>query len=506
MGQLSRLDVSGRRLQLSFFAQHGDIQLLEDLRCRHICCSVSSGAIALSRWLNGWLGGVLESWRIFLPSAAVFFFIVVNVTTIRRLKIATLAAVASCLIVTVEALCGYYAGFQGEMFILRTNIYSPQDDVIGQLTRIRGAGFLSDPNDLAQILLIALPLAFIAWRRGRMVTNFFFVLVPAALLLWTTFLTHSRGGLLALAAVALMAARKKLGTTASTALAAIFILGMLALDFTGGRGISAADGADRLEAWANGLEMFKSAPLFGIGFNSFTDLYEITAHNSFVFCLAELGIVGKHVVDGITRHNDHGPEPASWSAKEKSSQADTWGFLHLFEASYIITSPLHSLRTCALGRNLRLDYTLPAKRCPPWLAAVQRRTQTESDPAYAPTVPKHWVVTMRLALVSFMTTSWFLSRSYTTTMYLILGLATATIALIAIRTKSSDRGTLDFVHSDARGGDDHCDLRPSSFPTLRIIKSIKLSARRESTECRFRPQFIPISALTIMHRAASIRD
>src|SRR4249920_1798469 len=124
-------------------------------------------AIALSQVAHGWLGGVLESWRMFLPSAAVFFFIVVNVTTVRRLKIVTLAAVASCLIVTVEALCGYYAGFHGELFILQTNISSPQDDVIGQLTRIRGAGFLSDPNDLAQILLIALPLVFLAWRRGR---------------------------------------------------------------------------------------------------------------------------------------------------------------------------------------------------------------------------------------------------------------------------------------------------------------------------------------------------
>jgi hypothetical protein len=36
---------------------------------------------------------------------------------------------------------------------------------------------------------------------------------------------------------------------------------------------------------------------------------------------------------------------------------------------------------------------------------------------------------MRLALISFITTGWFLSRSYATTMYLVLGLATATIAL-----------------------------------------------------------------------------
>src|ERR1700674_2922307 len=78
-------------------------------------------AIALSNVANGWLGGVLESWRLFLPSAAVFFFIIMNVTTIRRLKIATLAAVASCLFVAVEGLCGYYTGFRGEMFLLQNN-------------------------------------------------------------------------------------------------------------------------------------------------------------------------------------------------------------------------------------------------------------------------------------------------------------------------------------------------------------------------------------------------
>src|SRR5579872_4602296 len=77
------------------------------------------GAIALSQVANGWLGGVLDSMRIFLPSAAVFFFIIVNVTTIRRLKIITLAAVASCMGVAVEALSGYYAGYGGETFVLR---------------------------------------------------------------------------------------------------------------------------------------------------------------------------------------------------------------------------------------------------------------------------------------------------------------------------------------------------------------------------------------------------
>jgi O-antigen ligase len=390
-------------------------------------------AIAVSQVAHGWLGGVVESWRMFLPSAAVFFFIVVNVTTIRRLKIVTLAAVASCLVVAVEALCGYYAGFQGEMFVLQNNIYSPHDDVIGQFMRIRGAGFLSDPNDFAQILLIALPLAFLAWRRGRTVANFFVVLVPAAILLWTTYLTHSRGGLIALAAVALLAARKKLGTTASTVLASVFIFGMLALDFTGGRGISAADGADRLEAWANGLEMFKSAPLFGIGFNGFTDFHEITAHNSFVLCLAELGLLGSTLwmallVTTTTNLN------RIIGGQKKRRTGRFFGLLQLFESSYISNA-------VALERESAiLDDAGPREVLPARITASTMESGPRIAPAHATIVPLQWVIAMRLALVSFMMSAWFLSRSYTTTMYLVLGLATATIALQQRPGKSSDRG------------------------------------------------------------------
>jgi putative inorganic carbon (HCO3(-)) transporter len=396
-------------------------------------------AIALSQIAHGWLGGVVESWRLFLPSAAVFFFIVVNVTTIRRLKIAALAAVASCLVVTVEALCGYYAGFHGEMFVLQTNISSPQDDVIGQLTRIRGAGFLSDPNDLAQILLIALPLAFIAWRRGRVLTNFFVVLVPALLLLWTTYLTHSRGGLLALAAVALLASRKKLGTPASTALAAVFILGMLALDFTGGRGISAADGADRLEAWANGLEMFKSAPLFGIGFNSFTDLYEITAHNSFVLCLAELGLLGSTLWVALLVTTTMGLNRIVGVQKKRHSIKFS-GLLPAFEAGYFHSAGALARTTPLSGGIIAFKYAPTCEVLPVMVSANTTAAGIKLDPVYAPSVPQNWIVAMRLALMAFMTTSWFLSRSYTTTMYLILGLATATVALQRGDSKPTDRG------------------------------------------------------------------
>ena len=247
--------------------------------------------IGVSQITNGWIGGAIESWLRFLPNVAVFFFIVVNVTTVRRLKIMTLTVSTTCLLLTLEALYGYYSGFHADIFVLHQNLYQGES-IVGELIRLRGAGFLNDPNDFAQILLIAITLFFVGWQHKHLLANCLLVLLPSGVLLWAIFLTHSRGALVGLVVLALVAGRKRLGTSLAMAMTILLVIGMLAINFTGGRAISASEGSDRLEAWSTGLELFKSAPLFGIGFGGFTDYNEITAHNSFVLCLAELGLIG----------------------------------------------------------------------------------------------------------------------------------------------------------------------------------------------------------------------
>jgi O-antigen ligase len=371
-------------------------------------------AIALSKVANGWIGGAIASWQTFLPSAAVFFFIVANVTTIRRLKILTMVAAASCLVVVMEALCGYYLGFRADTFVLQQSLSSP-DEAFAQLARLRGAGFLSDPNDFAQMLLIVLPLLFIAWQRGRKAANLLLVLFPAALLLWATYLTHSRGALIALAILVLMAAQKQLGTITSVALIAALIVGLMALDFTGGRGISALEGADRLEAWATGLEMFKRAPLFGIGFGAFTDFNEITAHNSFVLCLAELGLVGATL----------------WVALLVTTMTNLNKIISQQQKRKIRPTTPEAI----VGRKEEFAFLdpLPDSGESSEVAKIATAMNTDFEkiiqPVRQPIVPIHWLLSMRLALVGFIATCWFLSRSYSTPMYLALGLATAMIAI-----------------------------------------------------------------------------
>ncbi len=386
-------------------------------------------AIALSEMANGWFGGIYASWETFLPSAAIFFGIVGNVTTIRRLKIVILAAVTSCLVVVVEALFGYYAGFRGETFVLKQNLYSA-DLSLGSIARLRGAGFLSDPNDFAQILIMALPLIYLARRRGRGNANYLLAFVPSALVLWAMYLTHSRGALVALAVVVLVAMHKKLGRTASAGLALALVLSMFALNFTGGRAIGTVEGADRLEAWSVGLQLFKSAPLFGTGFGSFTDFSDITAHNSFVLCLAELGLVGSTIwlsllvttmtsLNGIINRGDGVPSNRRRVVRHGQ---------HI--PNPLVESPFLE--------SLALNATTPA------VVATELETKIEIAPPQLPKVPTRWVAAIRLALVGFIVTSFFLSRSYSTPMYLILGLAAATIALQRPPVKPDARGRFVF--------------------------------------------------------------
>ena len=247
-------------------------------------------AIVVSQLRNGMLaasGSLMTT----LPAAVVFFFVVVNVNSLRRLKIMIFVMIATCVGIAIESFCGYFGGFGDGIFVLLQ---------YGTIRRLRAAGFLNDPNDFAQFILIVLPLMFVAWQRGRIFLNSL-VLAGAGFLLWAVYLTHSRGALIALGVLVIASFYKKIGAVPSAVLAGLFVLGMLALDFTGGRGISAADGSDRLELWSEGLELFKKAPIFGIGFGEFadSDFAGITAHNSFILCLAELGIVGSTIFVGM---------------------------------------------------------------------------------------------------------------------------------------------------------------------------------------------------------------
>jgi hypothetical protein len=152
---------------------------------------------------------------------------------------------------------------------------------------------IGDPNDFAQLIACEIPLLFIFWRPRKMFLNMAFVLLPLCVLIYGVYLTHSRGALLALIAMAIVFAQRRIGKLPSLLLAGGLFVGAMALNFTGGRQISAASGEDRTALWGAGLQLLKSHPFFGVGPLRMPDYTGgLTAHNSLVVCAAELGLFG----------------------------------------------------------------------------------------------------------------------------------------------------------------------------------------------------------------------
>jgi O-antigen ligase len=157
--------------------------------------------------------------------------------------------------------------------------------------RVRYMGELHDPNEVALTISaggIGLLIGF-ALRRRKTASQLAFG-ASVVLMLATVLFTQSRGGLIAAMLVPAVYVVRRFGLRAVIPAAVVAIPVML----LGGR--SGADAAastmNRYEAWAAGLQMFKHSPIYGVGARMFTDHHWLTAHNSYVLTLAELGIVG----------------------------------------------------------------------------------------------------------------------------------------------------------------------------------------------------------------------
>lgn len=157
--------------------------------------------------------------------------------------------------------------------------------------RIRYRGELADPNEVSLAMTagaLALLVAFA--RRKRNPVSVLACVVGIGLVIFTIVLSQSRGGMLSMLLVFGIYAVRRFGVWAIVPGAAAAIA-MLAL---GGRGGANADMStqQRYEAWATGLDLFQSSPLYGIGAGQFGEHHYLTAHNSFVLAMAETGFPG----------------------------------------------------------------------------------------------------------------------------------------------------------------------------------------------------------------------
>lgn len=254
------------------------------------------GSIMLSRIMNGWMGGATAAFTDFGASFLLFFLTILNVNSWRRLSIVAGVLAALTLIVTVQSIAGFHFGFLEDRLVIRQGVGEDQatGDYASYIYRIQHLGFLNDPNDLGQSIVFVLPILVAFWSPGQALRNIVLVLVPILVSGYGIFLTHSRGALLGTLLVVFLTFRHRISTRWSVALITLAVVGALAMNVSGGRSFSSKEesAANRIDAWGEGLNMLHSAPGFGVGYGAFTDHNDLTAHNSFVLCFAEIGLIG----------------------------------------------------------------------------------------------------------------------------------------------------------------------------------------------------------------------
>jgi len=237
-------------------------------------------AVVVSQMARMRLHGALEASLEFVPTVVMYFLVVELVTTPRRVKIVFILLVHLTLALAVQGLVMHFtgAGFGGK------EAYQG---------RIQAVGIFSDPNDLALIINTVLPLV-ILWlfeSRSLLVKLYSFVII--IVFVYAIFLTASRGGLLCLGLMAILIGMRKFGKIVGVGaglaiMAALVVLGPRMNTISP----EEASSYGRLEAWVVGMQLFKNSPLFGVGFGNFMEYHFRTAHNSFVLCAAELGLIG----------------------------------------------------------------------------------------------------------------------------------------------------------------------------------------------------------------------
>lgn len=194
--------------------------------------------------------------------------------------------------------------------------------------RVRYRGVLQDPNELALALGIGLPLAFAFAGRRRNGWRAILAGGTLALVAVAVYFTQSRGGLLVIAGVLGVYALHRWKWKAATAMlmmapVALFIL---LRGSEGGRVDAAASTEERYEAWATGIQMFRDSPLFGVGHGQFVEHHYLTAHNSYILALAELGLIGMFLWGAVLYLTVKIPLAAliRYHAREEARVARVW--------------------------------------------------------------------------------------------------------------------------------------------------------------------------------------
>jgi len=238
-------------------------------------------ALMMSEVAVGWMGGALEQLTSFAPVIVAFVVLSTAVSPNTRRVSGTFAVFVLC-----SCILALHGVEQRHTGVGWTGMGLSEDG------RIQYVGIFNDPNDLGLLFVTAVPMAFYLYSQARFLKRLAW-LACAGLLLYGVYLTNSRGAMLAVlveGGIYLWMRRGMVvaGTLGVIGLGAMRLLSSRMDELDAGEDSAAG----RVDAWYEGLHMFTSHPLFGVGAGNFTDYNYLTAHNSFILVLAETGFFG----------------------------------------------------------------------------------------------------------------------------------------------------------------------------------------------------------------------
>jgi O-antigen ligase len=254
----------------------------------------------------------------YLRDLLIVVLLVNLLTTAGALRAATWTLILAGVLLAGLALLGMAGADLGRVDAVTTGYLA------GDLTGVRLAGAIGNANDLADVLVIVVPLAlYRVWDEHRRMVR---IVALAALVILTTtiLLTFSRGGGLALLTVLSLASFRWRARYARLAVLGAVVLGAAlfapsaywdrlgaSADFLAGNTQSALARGDpslqeRSHLWEVGVLMFWDHPLIGVGKGNYLDVYPsyawrvdaslpttpLVAHSTPIQVLADTGMLG----------------------------------------------------------------------------------------------------------------------------------------------------------------------------------------------------------------------
>jgi putative inorganic carbon (hco3(-)) transporter len=292
-------------------------------------------AIAVSNLAWGWFYGAYEGVLTIAPAVFCYFLIRGAVTSPRHLRWIGYTLVWVTLFQALNGIAQYHTGAGlGDVAALEMRAEGTEedsgDDAPSVVRRIRGTGIFNDPNDLALAFVVVTPFLVgpLVRRSTRLPARILaaVVLVP---LLVALYYTNSRGGILGLGAALLPYCYRRFGKVAGPVVATAGLVALLAFGPSRMNTLDASESSaqGRVQSWGEGLQMFRSRPIFGVGFGRYTDFNELVAHNSFVHTLAELGLFGSLFFIGMGYWFFQSPphHPGPQNADSDAIRLRAWG-------------------------------------------------------------------------------------------------------------------------------------------------------------------------------------